>query len=88
MEPTEILSILGYLLRALGFLVFGFGIGRFTLDAYNKANWQTQIALALGFMGLMVGLTDFASPGASGLYALGAGVALIMNMAGGKTDKD
>lgn len=35
-----ILGILGNLVRAIGFLVFGFGITRFTLDAYNKANWQ------------------------------------------------
>ena len=74
-----ILVVLGFLLRALGFLVFGFAIARFVLDAYQKANWQLQIALALGFFGLLVGLTDFASPGSSGAYALGAGVALIMD---------
>ncbi len=34
-----ILGILGNLIRAIGFVVFGFGIARFTLDAYNKANW-------------------------------------------------
>jgi uncharacterized membrane protein YidH (DUF202 family) len=73
-----ILVVLGFLLRALGFLVFGFAIGRFVLDAYQKANWQLQIALALGFFGLLIGLTDFASPGSSGAFALGAGVALIM----------
>jgi hypothetical protein len=73
-----ILVVLGFLLRALGFLVFGFAIGRFVLDAYQKANWQLQIALALGLFGLLIGLTDFASPGSSGAFALGAGVALIM----------
>jgi len=80
-----ILGILGNLVRAIGFLVFGFGIARFTLDAYNKANWQLQIALALGFFGLLIGLTNFATPGSSGMYALGAGVALIMNMMPKKT---
>ena len=73
-----ILVELGFFLRALGFLVFGFAIGRFVLEAYQKANWQLQIALVLGFFGLLIGLTDFASPGSSGAYALGAGVALIM----------
>lgn len=75
-----IVGILGNLIRAIGFLVFGFGIARFTLDAYGKANWQLQIALALGFFGLLVGLTDFASPGSSGMYALGAGIALVANV--------
>lgn len=75
-----ILGILGNLVRAIGFLVFGFGIARFTLDAYSKANWQLQIALALGFFGLLIGLTNFATPGSSGMYALGAGAALIMTM--------
>ena len=80
-----VVGILGNLARAIGFLVFGFGITRFTLDAYSKANWQLQIALALGFFGLLIGLTDFASPGSSGTYALGAGIALIANMLPKKT---
>jgi hypothetical protein len=79
-EFLQVLGILGNLVRALGFLIFGFGVTRFTLDSYNKANWQLQIALALGFFGLLIGVTDFASPGSSGMYALGAGVALLMNM--------
>lgn len=77
----HVLGILGNLVRAIGFLVFGFGIARFTVDAYNKANWQLQIALALGFFGLLIGLTTFASPGSAGTYALGAGAALLSNMA-------
>jgi len=84
----QIVGLLGNLIRAIGFLVFGFGIARFTLDAYNKANWQLQIALALGFFGLLVGLTDFASPGSSGMYALGAGIALISNYLPKKTDNE
>jgi len=76
----HILGILGNLIRAIGFLVFGFGIARFTVDAFNKANWQLQIALALGFFGLLIGLTAFASPGSSGMYALGAGAALLSKL--------
>jgi hypothetical protein len=84
----QIVGLLGNLIRAIGFLIFGFGIARFTLDAYNKANWQLQIALALGFFGLLVGLTDFASAGSSGMYALGAGIALISNYLPQKTDNE
>ncbi len=83
---ANIMGMLGNLVRALGFLIFGFGIARFTLDAYSKANWQLQIALALGFFGLLIGLTDFATAGSSGMYALGAGVALVMNMMPKKTE--
>jgi len=84
----DILSVLGILIRAVGFLIFGLGVARFTLDAYNKANWQTQIALALGFFGLLIGLTDFASPGSSGMYALGAGIALVMKMSPKKNEDE
>ena len=76
---SEIFSFLGFLLRAFGFLLFGFGGGRFMLDAFQKANWQLQIALALGFFGLLIGLTDFSSPGSAGAFALGAGVAFLMS---------
>jgi hypothetical protein len=75
----DIFSFLGFLLRAFGFLLFGFGGGRFMLDAYQKANWQLQIALALGFFGLLIGLTDFSSPGSAGAFALGAGIAFLMS---------
>jgi hypothetical protein len=84
----HVLGILGNLVRAVGFLVFGFGIARFTFDAYYKANWQLQIALALGFFGLLIGLTNFATPGSSGMYALGAGVALISNVMPKKIDDE
>ncbi|MCX6056860.1 MAG: hypothetical protein NTW69_01750 [Chloroflexi bacterium] len=76
---ADVLSILGYLIRALGFIVLGFGVGRFTMDAYKKAVWQVQIALALGFFGLLVGLTNYASAGSMGMFALSSGVAMILS---------
>jgi hypothetical protein len=76
---SEIFSFLGFLLRAFGFLLFGFGAGRFMLDAYQKAPWQVQVALVLGFFGLLIGLTDFSSAGSAGAFALGAGVAFFMS---------
>ncbi len=77
---TDLFSILGFLLRALGFLVAGLAIGRFVLDNYKDSAWQVQIALALGFFGLLIGLTAFASPGSAGAFALGAGAASFMSM--------
>lgn len=81
MDPivNEIFALLGFLLRAFGFLLFGFGGGRFTLDAYQKANWQLQIALALGFFALLIGLTKYSSPGSAGAFALGSAIAFFMS---------
>lgn len=78
-EFMDVLSILGHIVRALGFIVLGFGVGRFTMDAYKKAVWQVQIALALGFFGLLVGLTNYASAGSMGMFALSAGTAIILS---------
>jgi len=75
---TDVLSVVGYIVRALGFGLLGFAVGRFTMDSYKKAQWQVQIALAVGFFGLLVGLTEFSSPGSMGLFALGAGAAIFM----------
>lgn len=75
---TDLIDLLGYILRAVGFLVVGLALGRFLLDEYKKASWPVQIALALGFFGLLIALTDFASAGSSGAFALGAGISMLM----------
>lgn len=74
---NDIINILGHLLSAIGFGIVGLGLARFLLDSYPKANWQLQAALALGFFGLLIGLTVFASVGSAGAFALGAGVAFF-----------
>ena len=73
----DIFSIFGFLIRIAGFLLIGLGLGRFFLDSYPKSNWQLQMALALGFFGLLIALTVFSSPGSAGAFALGAGIALF-----------
>jgi len=88
-QVTGVLSIIGYVIRALGFIVLGFSVGRFTMDAYKKAVWQVQVALALGFFGLLVGLTNYSSAGSMGMFALGTGVAMILSgMAKKEEDTD
>lgn len=73
----QVLEVLGFLLRAIGFGLLGYGIVRFVLDSYGKAIWQLQAALALGLFALLVGLTAYTSPGSAGAFALGAGIALL-----------
>ncbi len=77
---NEVASFLGFLLRALGFLGIGFAIGRFLLDNFKAAAWQLQIALILGFFGVLIALTDFSTPGSAGAFALGAAGAFMMSM--------
>ena len=77
---NDIFAFLGFLLRALGFLVVGVAVGRLVFDNFKNSEWQLKIALALGFFGLLIGLTDFASPGSAGAFALGAGGAYFMSM--------
>jgi hypothetical protein len=76
---NDIINIFGHLLSAVGFFMVGMGLGRFLLDSYPKANWQMQMALALGFFGLLIALTTFASVGTAGAFALGAGLAFFMS---------
>jgi hypothetical protein len=45
------------MIRLIGFLVFGFAVGRFVWDNYKTAEWQVKIALALGLFGLASSLT-------------------------------
>jgi hypothetical protein len=84
---NDVFGFLGFLLRALGFLVVGLAVGRFVLDNFKNSVWQVQVALSLGFFGLLVGITDFASAGSSGAFALGAGAAYFMNMMPQKTEE-
>ena len=75
---TDLLSLLGFIIRFAGFLVFGYAIGRFVWDNFKTSAWQVQVALVLGFFGVAVGFTDFASAGSAGAFALGSGVAFLM----------
>ena len=83
---NDISGLLGLILRAIGFLVVGFAIGRFVLENFKNSVWQVQVALSLGFFGLLVGITDFASAGSAGAFALGAGAAYFINMMPQKTE--
>lgn len=74
---NDVINIFGHLLSAVGFFFVGLGLGRFLLASYPQANWQMQMALVLGFFGLIIALTVFASVGSAGAFALGAGVAFF-----------
>lgn len=75
---TDVLGLFGIIVRFAGFLVFGYAIGRFVWDNFKTSEWQVKVALALGFFALAAALTNYASPGSSGAFALGGGVAFLM----------
>ena len=75
---TDVLGLLGFIIRLFGFLVFGFAVGRFIWDNFKTSEWQVKIALILGFFGVAIAFTDFASPGSAGAFALGGGAAFLM----------
>ena len=83
---NEIFTFLGFLLNALGFLIFGLGGGRFMLAAFAKGSWQVQCALALGLFALLAALADFSSPGSVGAFALGVGISFFMSGMAKKED--
>ncbi len=76
---TDIIILLGQLLRLLGMAVLGLGIGWMALDLLKKIEaWQGQVAIFLGVAGLIIGLTVFTGSGALGAFAAGVGVAILM----------
>ena len=79
---SDVLDVLGALIRLFGMLALGYGVARLTLDMYRKGiqAWQLQAAIFLGFVGLVIALADFTSAASLGGFGLGAGMALIMGL--------
>ncbi len=76
---TDIIILLGQLLRLLGMAVLGLGIGWIALDLLKKIEaWQGQVAIFLGVAGLVIGMAVFTGAGALGAFAAGVGVAILM----------
>jgi hypothetical protein len=85
----ELLNILGFAIRVGGMIVLGVAMGYFTIEFYRKGQqvWMLQIALFLGFIGLVIALSTFTSPGTLGAFALGAGGTLIYKLGFEKDEK-
>jgi hypothetical protein len=86
---SDVLEVIGALIRLFGMLALGYGVARLTLDMYRKGiqAWQLQAAIFLGFVGLVIALADFTSAASLGGFGLGAGVALIMGLNPKKDEK-
>jgi hypothetical protein len=75
----EIITLLASILRLIGMVVLGLGMGWLSLDLLRKAQvWQLQIAVFLGLVALVVALSYFLGAGAQGAFAIGVGVAIFL----------
>src|SRR5512138_3955133 len=82
----DLVSLLGLLLRAIGFLLVGLAFGRIVFDNLKLARWEMQAVFILGLFGLLIALTAFSSPGSAGAFALGVGIAYFIDRFPRKTE--
>ncbi len=86
---SDVLQVLGALLRLIGFLVVGFALGHLVFEYFKAGPWQLQVALILGLFGLLIGITAFSAAGGAGAFALGVGIAyFLVRMPTQKTTHD
>ena len=75
-----VLDILGAIVRFIGLVAFGLGIGWLVLEFLRKGQqaWQLQIALFLGFIILVITMASALSPAALGGFGIGIGVGILV----------
>ncbi len=81
MDLYEILDLLGALLRGLGSLVFGVGIGWLVLKIIKEAGktWQLVAATLLGLLGTFLVLAGWGPSSTTvGAFGLGVGAAILI----------
>jgi hypothetical protein len=81
MTFLDVLDIVGYVLRFLGALVFGLGMGWLTIRLVKQemAAWQLMVAMYLGLLASFVLLGHWVGGGATlGAFGLGAGAGLLI----------
>ena len=85
----DLLNILGFAIRVGGMIVLGVAMSYFTVEFYRKGQqvWMVQVALFLGFIGLVIALSTFTSPAYIGSFGFGAGTGLLIYHLGLKRTK-
>ena len=81
MTFLDVLDIAGYVLRFLGAIVFGLGVGWLTIRMVKQemVAWQLMVAVYLGLLASFVLLGHWVVGGATlGAYGLGAGAGLLI----------
>jgi hypothetical protein len=77
---SQILGLLGVILRPFGALAIGIFVGWITKNLLTDAakSWQLQIAVYLGLLGAMVTMPMFAGAGDVGAFTLGVGLGALI----------
>lgn len=82
----DIFSLVGFLLRILGFLVAGWALARLVFERFRAGSWQLEAAYLLGLILLFIAVMAFTSAGSAGAFALGIGAAYFMAFVQRKTE--
>jgi len=76
---NQVLFILGVIARFAGVIVFGLGLGWFTLEAFKReTQWYYQAVLLVVFFGFFAAVFWQSTPAVLGGLALGTGLAFLL----------
>ncbi len=76
---SQVLNLLGVLLRFIGVVIFGLGVGWLTLTAFKRETpWYYQAVLLVVFFGFFASIFWKSDPGLLGGLTLGTGLALLL----------
>jgi hypothetical protein len=81
MTYLDVFDIIGYVLRFLGALVFGLGMGWLTIRMVKQETlvWQQAVAMYLGLLATFALLGHWVGGGATlGAFGLGVGAGLLI----------
>ena len=79
MDLYDLMDVLGIILRALGAMAFGLGVGWMAVQSIRMKVWQFSVAATLGLLAAFVLIGRWvASPGTLGGFGLGVGIALLI----------
>jgi hypothetical protein len=81
MTFIDVLQLLGFLLRVIGVLVFGLGIGWLTAKTFRPEaqGWQLLVAVYLGLLAAFVLVGRWVAGGGTlGAFSLGVGAGLFI----------
>lgn len=76
---SQIMNIVGVLVRFIGVIVFGLAIGWLTLTAFKReTTWHYQAVLLVVFYGFFAAVFWQSNPGMLGGLTLGTGLAILL----------
>jgi hypothetical protein len=79
MSIFDFMRIIGIMLRVLGALVFGVGVGWMVIHVLKWQLWQLAIAAVLGLLGCFALVAHWTGGGGTlGGFGLGAGAGLLI----------